>query len=229
MKRSTIILVGSGTVGKTTLAQRLKYKTFTPGGLTMTDGIEMSHLRIGDIDTLLLDFAGQKDYVHTHAIFFKKSAIYIAVFMPRSSGTFLELENYLQMIKDCSPHAPIILVTTRSDESVLSKEEIDQIMYQHSRILAVCPVDCKTGTGILDLEILLEKIILQQPDTVRKVPTVFFKFEELLSQFALEGRFSLSAEEFLRTGIDQFKLKIEAVELAKDLFSSVSMYIRSHF
>jgi GTPase SAR1 family protein len=46
VKRASIILVGSGTVGKTTLVQRLRDKTFSPGGVTITDGILYMYINV---------------------------------------------------------------------------------------------------------------------------------------------------------------------------------------
>jgi hypothetical protein len=80
---------------------RLRDKTFSPGGVTITDGIEMSLIPIGDIDFTVLDFAGQKDYAHTHSIFFKDDAIYLAFLMPRSGSSNVDLENFLQMVNNC--------------------------------------------------------------------------------------------------------------------------------
>ena len=185
----------------------------------MTDGVDMSQFRIGQINILALDFAGQKEYAHTHAIFFKNMAIYLAVFMPRAGAHFNELENFLQMVKDNAPNAPIVLVTTRADESTLPPEEVDRLQHLHPRIVAVCAVDSKSGTGIAALEQLLEGIALKQEDTIRKVPKRFFKFEQHLAQLAAGGRFSLSPEEFLNAGVKKIKLTI--VLLARDIFYSV--------
>lgn len=97
-QRATNILVGSGTAGKTALVQRLRYQSYSHEGLVMTDGVDISHFRIGQVKMLALDFAGQKEYAHTHAIFFKNTAIYLAVYMPRDGAHFSELENFLQMV-----------------------------------------------------------------------------------------------------------------------------------
>ena len=187
----------------------------------MTDGVDMSQFRIGQVNMLALDFAGQKEYAHTHALFFKNTAIYLAVFMPRAGAHFSELENFLQMVKDNAPDAPVVLVTTRADESTLSIEEVDRLKHLHPCIINVCAVDSKSGTGIKVLENLLEEIALKQPGTIRKVPKLFFKFKQLLALLAAGGRFSLSPEEFLKAGIEKIKLTRESVMLARDLFDSV--------
>jgi small GTP-binding protein len=218
VKRATIILVGSGTVGKTTLVHRLRDKTFSHDGLTITDGIEMSHIPIGGIDFTVLDFAGQKDYAHTHSIFFKNDAIYLALLMPRSGSSHIDLDNFLQMVNDFAPTAPIILITTRADEVRLSTDEEAILRINHSRIIAVMPVDSKSGTGIEELEHLLTKVALEQPGTTRRVPKLFFNFEDILAKFVAQNIFSLTDKEFLTIGVEQIKLSLDSANLARDLF-----------
>jgi small GTP-binding protein len=217
IKRATIVLVGSGAVGKTTLINYLRNKSYSPD-LTITDGIDMSHIAIDDVEFSVMDFAGQKDYAHTHSIFFRTDAIYLALFMPRSSSSYVEFENFLQMINDSAPTAPIILVTTRADEATLSEEEEAAMRSRYHRIIAVIPVDSKSGRGIEQLEQLLVKTALELPGTTRKVPKLFFSLERLLAQFAAQNRFSLSGEEFLKIAVDQIKLSVDSANIARDLF-----------
>jgi small GTP-binding protein len=218
VKRASIILVGSGTVGKTTLVHRLRDKTFSHDGLTITDGIEMSHIPIGDIDFTVLDFAGQKDYAHTHSIFFKNDAIYLALLMPRSGSSHDDLDNFLQMVNDFAPTAPIILVSTRADEVRLTPDEVAILQINHPRIIAVMPIDSKSGTGIKDLENLLIKIALDQPGTTRRVPKLFFDYEDILAKYDARNVFSLTGKEFLAVGVEQIKLSVDSASLARDLF-----------
>lgn len=218
VKRATIILVGSGAVGKTTLVHRIRDKTFSHDGLTFTDGIEMSHIPFGDIDCTVLDFAGRKDYAHTHSIFFNSDAIYLALLMPRSGSSHDELENFLQMVNDFAPTAPIILVSTRADEVRLTPDEVAILQINHPRIIAVMPVDSKSGTGIVDLENLLIEVALEQPGTTRRVPKLFFDFEVSLANLVAQNIFSVTNDEFLTIGVEQIKLSTDSANLARDLF-----------
>lgn len=216
--RATIILVGSGTVGKTTLVHYLRDKSFSVSQ-SITDGIEMNQITINDIKFSLMDFAGQKDYAHSHSIFFREDAIYLALFMPRSGSSYVELENFLQMIDDAAPTAPVILVTTRADEATLSKEEEASLRSNHPHIIAVMPVDSKSGRGIEKLEQLLANTALGLSGTIRKVPKLFFQFESLLDEFSSQNRFALTHQEFLKVGVEQIKLSVESANLARDLFN----------
>ena len=220
MKRATVILVGGGTTGKTTLVHYLKDTSFSQDALTMTDGIEMHHLPLGGIDFTLMDFAGQKEYFHTHNIFFKSSAIYLAFFMPRSGASFSELENFLQMVRDSAPTAPVILVTTRSDEATLSVDDENVLRSRHPYLLAVAAIDCKSGSGVSALKEFLISTALQQPHTERKVPAQYFKLEQNLFEIAESGCFSMTPAEYNEIATEKYELSEVSSYLARDLFNS---------
>ena len=76
--RAMLILVGAGNVGKTTLVKRLKSNitgTMKVDARMMTDGIDISEIKLknpktsGEIIFTVYDFAGQEEYIHTHALF----------------------------------------------------------------------------------------------------------------------------------------------------------------
>ena len=114
--RADLIVVGNGASGKTTLLQRLKLNEFLTGA-TMTDGIDMTHLRIGHVHFAARDAAGQPIYAHTISLFFKEDAIYMAVFNPRVENNLDALTEFLHMVQNSSPQARVVLATTRFDEA----------------------------------------------------------------------------------------------------------------
>jgi GTPase SAR1 family protein len=209
--------VGSGTAGKTTLVHRLREKSFSEDALTMTDGVDMSHLFLEGIDFTVTDFAGQKEYFHTHGIFFKTDALYLVVYMPRTGNSFQELEGFLQMVQDAAPGAPVMLVTTRCDEATLSQADEAGLRSRHPSIMAVTPIDSKSGSGIKEFQETLVRIAMSQPATVRKVPALFFRLEQRLCDLGRDT-FSLTAEEYSEIAEEEFGLDKGTGYLARDLF-----------
>ena len=230
VNRALLILVGSGAAGKTTLVCRLRDKKFAQN-FGMTDGIEMSRFPLCTTDGAAMkvtveftvfDFAGQKEYVHTHAIFFKKNAIYLVLINPRTEGTDHEqLENYLQMIKDVNPDAVIILVATRATEYQLTTEHIDDLRRNHPNICEIFSVDSMDGKGIPELEQSLVTTALNLNGTIQEVPRDFFSLEKKLTSYADENSavFSLSASAFVAKSLEWFpSLGEENAHLALKLF-----------
>ena len=114
--RSRLLLVGSGNAGKTTLVKKLTDNTFVDNFRQMTDGIAMSELKVDEIEFRVYDFAGQKEYMHTHKLFFNDNAVFLVVYRPDSKEEEKrDFDVFLEMVYDCAPNAQILLVTTFAD------------------------------------------------------------------------------------------------------------------
>eukprot|EP01035_Chromulina_nebulosa_P069355 gene69355-biopygen27292 len=124
--QADLIVVGNGASGKTTLLHRMKLDRFWEGA-TMTDGIDMTHLRIGQVYFFGRDAAGQPIYAHTISLFFEKDAIYLAVFNPRVENNVDALTQFLHMVQNTSPQARVVLATTRSDELAMDGNMRDDL------------------------------------------------------------------------------------------------------
>ena len=200
VKRAMLILVGNGEAGKTTLVHRLRDKDFLPDGHGMTDGIDMSRLEIDGVDFTVMDFAGQKEYAHTHALFFKDNAIYLLVVKPRSEGgDHAQLANFLEMIRSFAPKAPVLLVATRAAECELTEEQKQGIRAEYPEIQELLSVDSKNGFGIPELEQTLVQVALGQSETVKQVPYLFFNLEKNLREYNDKNKtvFSISTSDFV--------------------------------
>ena len=206
-----------GAAGKTTLVSRLKEKTFVPE-LPVTVGVIMSEVVIDDIKFNILDFAGQKEYQHTHTLFFDNRAIILALSREREQS-HKELEDFLQMIADCAPNAPIILIHTHADEGTkMSDLYIKDLRNRYKMIQESIAVDSKSGTGTKELEQKLVEIALAQPHTVKKdLPYSFIKLQTFLDDFANQGDFSRSHQEVKTLAIKYCNIEKSSVRLALDL------------
>jgi small GTP-binding protein len=200
IKRIALLFVGGGGMGKTALSERLQDGSHTPSKHVMTDGIVMRPFLLDGVTFNTFDFAGQPEYVHTHRLFFTKGALYLAVVDPRRAGETTALETYLQMVTDCAPGAPIVLVATHCDQAGLSAALRSRLEAKWPAICAVHEVDSLSGHGIVELKATLTRVALQQRGTVRKVARSFLLLQEQLD--ALKQRagaaFSVSPAEFVR-------------------------------
>ena len=218
VKRTKLIFVGNGEVGKSTLIRRMRDGQFEENSQIMTDGIDISYFKIRDIEMSVFDFAGQPEYEHTHSLFFDKSSIYLLLYSPRAGG-MERLKIYQQMILNCVPKATVVFITTRADEARLSADEFDAIREACPNIVAYVPVDSKSGTGIQELEEILVDIAMKKETTVKTIPSSFERFRKSLQSFG-SSRFNISYEEIRALCTSKLDIKGSFIDLALDLFLS---------
>ena len=154
-------MVGNGASGKTTLLHRMKWDQFLEGA-TMTDGIDMTYLRIGQVYFAGRDAAGQPIYAHTISLFFKDDAIYLAVFNPRVENNLDALTQFLHMVQNSSPQARVVLATTRSEEVEMDSIMLADLRKRFPMICGVFPVDSLSGHGVDELRRFLLQAIQQR-------------------------------------------------------------------
>lgn len=120
-------------VGKTTLVHRLIHGQFE-GSFHMTDGIQMNTWVTTDISFSLWDFSGQNIYHNTHSLFFSTRVIFMLVWNPRQLENESMLEQYFQLIRNCSKKAPIILVSTHAkDTSRMTENAFNTLNRKYGR------------------------------------------------------------------------------------------------
>ena len=210
-----MFFVGNGEAGKTTLIHRLTTGMFL-NGYEMTDGVKISCIPIGSIECIVFDFAGQEQYVFTHRLFFENEAMFIMLHNPRSSAENALLM-YLEMVRNCAPRAPLLLVFSRADEC---PADADRIKASSSQILDTISIDSKSGTGIDELKTIIENTVLEKlPGSTKEVPKSFTVLQNVISKFANEDIFSISVAEFYRISRDEVKIEDESlIDLALSLF-----------
>eukprot|EP01038_Epipyxis_sp_PR26KG_P004126 gene4126-5880_t len=216
VKRVRVIFVGNGETGKTTLIRRLRENTFDEHALIMTDGIDISYLKLDDLEMTIFDFAGQPEYEHTHPLFFDEKAVYLLLHNPRV-GALDRLKIFLEMILNSASKAQIILVTARADEARMTDEEVENVMSWSSNIKHYIPIDSKSKYGIDELKQTMIDLAFQQPDTVKTIPRSFERLRNELTKFSLT-RFRVSLAEIQTLCKDRFKIQGGLVDLALDLF-----------
>ena len=196
-------MVGNGASGKTTLLHRMKRDEFLTGA-TMTDGIDMTHLRIGQVNFACRDAAGQPIYAHTISLFFKEDAIYLAVFNPRVENNVDALTEFLHMVQNSSPQARVVLATTRADELQMDGIMLADLRRRFPMICGVVPVDSLSGRGVDSLRQCLLQEALTRPSTRHVVSAALPRTIDRVVRYAEQHRdtFSVSGEQ-LRAIMDE--------------------------
>ena len=240
--RARLILVGAGNVGKTTLVKRLKSNISGPmkqEARKMTDGIDISEIKFNvdastEVVLTVMDFAGQKDYMQTHSLFFRKDSIFLVLHKHEYENSSVdsdkehELKLFLRMIESCAFDARVIFSLTHCAEKKRgSWNKLSQLQEQYRLIFTTGePLKIDSIAG-LNIDVL-KKIILEEATTDKnkvRVPASFFKFKDELAKKAetlfsvTDAEFKQVAKTFLEKGaISQERDVFELISLAKDVF-----------
>ncbi|MGK7942690.1 MAG: COR domain-containing protein [Crocosphaera sp.] len=132
LNEAKILLVGQGSVGKTSLIRRLIYDEFDQQQ-EKTDGIDIqpwypqfevnsfnSCLENKDIKLNIWDFGGQEIFRATHQFFLTQRSLYLLVLDSRLDERDNQLGYWLQIIKSYAKNSPVIIVINKIDEHFLS-------------------------------------------------------------------------------------------------------------
>jgi len=149
-----MILVGQGSVGKTSLVKRLLWDKFDPHE-EKTEGIEIEEwqVTVGDqkIRLNVWDFGGQEIMHATHQFFLTKRSLYLLVLDARIGDEENRIEYWLKIIKSFGGDSPVIIVGNKIDEQPL---DIDRrgLMAKYRSIREIVEVSCKEGDGCNELK-----------------------------------------------------------------------------
>ncbi len=154
LNEAKLILVGQGSVGKTSLVKRLLKGDFDLHE-EKTEGIEIKEWQVTVDDQKIRlnvwDFGGQEIMHATHQFFLTKRSLYLLVLDARLGDEENRIEYWLKIIKSFGGDSPVIIVGNKIDEQPL---DIDRrgLRAKYGSIKDICEVSCKTGDGIDELK-----------------------------------------------------------------------------
>ena len=154
LNEAKMLLVGQGSVGKTSLVKRLLKGEFDPHE-EKTEGIEIEEWQVKvddqNIRFNVWDFGGQEIMHATHQFFLTKRSLYLLVLDARLGDEENRIEYWLKIIKSFGGDSPVIIVGNKIDEQSL---DVDRrgLMAKYRSIREIVEVSCKTGGGIDELK-----------------------------------------------------------------------------
>ncbi|OHT07295.1 putative Ras-related protein Rab-4A [Tritrichomonas foetus] len=158
-----IVLIGSTSVGKTSLINRITEKKFEPF-TTPTTGTAFFQYHTKDPDhpqIQIWDTAGMERYRSLNRIFYHEAVGAILVFDLTNYRTFEELESWLnEFITEAPPNPSIVLVGNKCDLSDVIEVEQDEIqVFAKDHELRYFSTSAFSGEGVDDmLQALLSMI-----------------------------------------------------------------------
>ncbi|XP_013397728.1 probable serine/threonine-protein kinase pats1 [Lingula anatina] len=185
-KRTKLMLVGLGGVGKTSLVKAI----MSGGGVgetqeaipQVTDGIDICTWTVTrekeTVSYSVWDFAGQTVYYNTHQFFLSDRAVYLLLWNIRQGHEHAGLDFWLNSIAVHAPKAPILVVGTHLDQVSKVEIPVEEMQQKYSQIKGFHFVSSHSGQGIKDLQEMLLDVTLEQPYIGEQIPQVWLNLEK---------------------------------------------------
>ena len=160
LNEAKLILVGFGTVGKTSLVNRLIYKTFDADS-KKTEGIQITPwpMRLNDSEDIKLhvwDFGGQEIMHSTHQFFLTERSLYLLVLNGRQGHEDADAEYWLELIQSFGGDSPVIVVLNKVQEHPFDVNR-RALQEKFPAIREFIKTDCQAEVGIDYLQAAIKR------------------------------------------------------------------------
>ncbi|MBD2301551.1 leucine-rich repeat domain-containing protein [Nostoc sp. FACHB-190] len=182
LNEAKILLVGQGSVGKTSLIERLirnQYDKNQP----QTDGLNVQTWNVQvnskDIRLNVWDFGGQEIYHATHQFFLTKRSLYLLVCNCRTSEEENRIEYWLKLIESFGGQSPVIIVGNKRDEQPLDINR-KALREKYPNIQAIVETSCQDNIGIDELRTAIFQQIANLKEVYDLLPLSWFEVKQQL-------------------------------------------------
>ena len=184
LNEAKMLLVGQGSVGKTSLVNCLLRKPFNRHE-GKTEGINIQRWTIQPenrtVQLNVWDFGGQEIMHATHQFFLSQRSLYLLVLNARLGEEENRLEYWLKIIQSFGGDSPVIVVGNQVDQQRLDLDR-QGLQEKYPSIHAFVETSCETGEGIDNLRTLIVNKIGQLEHLNSQLPLSWFEVKEELEQ-----------------------------------------------
>jgi len=194
-----LLLVGQGSVGKTSLVQQILHGTFDPNQ-SKTEGISINQWQVdssqkreseGQSESIKLniwDFGGQEIMHATHQFFLTKRSLYLLVLDARLTQEENRVEYWLKIIQSFGGESPVLIVGNKTDQHPL---DIDRTGLQNKylNIAGILETSAATGAGIEALKAEIAKQVDTLPHVRDLLPETWFTVKSKLEELGRDQNF----------------------------------------
>ena len=208
-----VLVVGQGSVGKTSLVQRLLHNTFDPNQ-SKTDGISIRQWKVNsnmqtaqahnapypaqnqsmienrraEIKLNIWDFGGQEIMHATHQFFLTKRSLYLLVLDARLTQEENRVEYWLKIIQSFGGESPVLIVGNKTDQHPFDIDRT-RLTKKYSNIISISEVSAATGKGITDLRNAIAMQINILPHVYDQLSETWFTVKSRLESLSREINF----------------------------------------
>lgn len=166
LNEAKMLVVGDGSVGKSSVVERLIYGTFSPQKKT-TLGVEINdEMKVvqGEVSgegepvkINIWDFGGQEIQHSTHQFFLTTRSLYLLVVDARRGEQLSNIEYWLKLIESFGGDSPIVIVVNQIDQLKGQRPlNLDRKALQEKyNIRDFVETSCQTGEGISELKTVI--------------------------------------------------------------------------
>lgn len=164
---SKMVIVGQGSVGKSSLLKRLIWNKYTDGA--STEGIDITNWHFSENEKFyklnVWDFGGQEIYHSTHQFFLTERSLYLLVWDVLAEEEYGRIDYWLKTIQSLAGDSPIIIVVNKCDNNIGRINHLDDTDYKERfpQIKDIVYVSCKDNIGIEDLRKLIKELAINLP------------------------------------------------------------------
>jgi small GTP-binding protein len=221
LNEAKVILVGQGTVGKTSLVKRLLDNQFDTDE-RKTDGINIRNWQIiaknEQVKLRVWDFGGQEIMHATHQFFLSERSLYLLVINTREDELANRIEYWLKLIETLGNQAPVIIIGNKIDDHPLDLDR-HGLQTKYPNIKGFIGTSCATGLGISELKQKITAIIANEmPHVFDPIPVKWLNLKDKLEQ---DDRDYITYQEYeqkcIETGITRESSRHTLVRLLHEL------------
>ncbi|MBE0670045.1 MAG: GTP-binding protein [Anaerolineales bacterium] len=192
-----ILILGQGSVGKTSIIQKILLDTFDLIQ-TKTDGISINQWQVVDqfeiknpqfkIKLNIWDFGGQEIMHATHQFFLTKRSLYLLVLDSRLTQEENRVEYWLKIIQSFGGESPVLIVGNKIDQHPL---DIDRtgLQKKYANIVGILETSAATGAGIEDLKAAITEQVNNLPHVRDLLPETWFTVKTKLEELGKQSNF----------------------------------------
>jgi internalin A len=212
INETKVMLVGQGSVGKTSLVQQILHGTFDPNQ-TKTEGISINQWQVdggqktedgspsssvngqSSIKLNIWDFGGQEIMHATHQFFLTKRSLYLLVLDARLTQEENRVEYWLKIIQSFGGESPVLIVGNKTDQHPL---DIDRtgLQKKYPNIVGILETSAATGAGIEALKAEIAKQVDTLPHVRDLLPETWFTVKSKLEELGRDKNF-ITQDEYL--------------------------------
>ncbi|MBT3313335.1 MAG: TIR domain-containing protein [Anaerolineae bacterium] len=192
-----VLVIGEGSVGKTSLIQLLVTGKFNPRE-GKTEGISITKWKIkndykttnnqAQINLNLWDFGGQEIMHATHQFFLTKRSLYLLVLDSRLTQEENRIEYWLKIIQSFGGGSPVLVIGNKIDQHPL---DIDRtgLQKKYTNIVGILETSAATGAGIEKLKAEIAEQINNLPHIHDLLPETWFTVKTKLEDLGDKSNF----------------------------------------